>query len=920
MEKGLQRLLGRGMKKVVSFVACVAMLASVLTFAGSALQYGDVTGDGNINMKDVLSLRKYLAELGETINTRSSDVNKDGSVNMKDVLIIRKFLAGIIDEMPAGHCAHEFVATAAKAATCTEDGNIAYWYCTDCKTYFADEAAMTEIMLPDTVIAKTGHTLRAFEEKPATCTEDGSIAYWYCSTCNTYFKNASGTDEIAIGDIAVKAKGHVVAVDEAVAPTYTETGLTEGAHCSVCGEVLVAQEIVPVLEQDQFAITYHVGLNLAYLGTIGFANPNPSVYSLYEELELQPLSFVGHTFLGWNTAEDGSGETVSVIPKGTKGDMELFAQWDNLNDGTIGLLVDPETGRIVKYEGTDEHVIIPDTIIVDNGDGTTSEIAVTGFDASVFAGNTTIKSVSLGANITEIPAGAFKGCTALETVTYKAVTTIGDEAFYGCENLDFTVTSSVTSLGENVFYGVKNVTVDAANASVAAAALTGGSKVLTLNLDQMEDDLENQDITVTVTDTLIINGGGKTLENVNLTADTVDVQLNDVTFTNNEGVPMMLGSEALLLNNVTVENAAWFVLVCKNEAIEITLQGENSFDTNGLGAVLCKDATFVTGEGDEAGTLTIVNGDLLTCGTLTGDELISMTAGETVVITAEDYEAILEEHTMTFDANGGTVETAEKGFFWGLAVGELPVPTMDYYTFAGWFTEAEDGSQVTETTLLDSKEDVTVYAHWTQNALSGWVLKSAVPEGATIENTKWKYTLRETTTSSNSSLSGWQQYNSTFVWSSYGAWSGWSTTAQTASDSVQVETQTVPATYKTQWHYDRWSAAGNKWTSYSKGTYSGYYCGTYQETDWLDSPLSVVAYPDGRPQYGSWGTSNANYWYNETTRQVLVSNAYTQYRYRVRSKIYTYYFERYLNNQESATYPSGDNISNVQEYVQYRAK
>ena len=43
------------------------------------------------------------------------------------------------------------------------------------------------------------------------------------------------------------ALGHTEVVDVAVAPTCTETGLTEGAHCSVCDEVFVAQEVVPAL-------------------------------------------------------------------------------------------------------------------------------------------------------------------------------------------------------------------------------------------------------------------------------------------------------------------------------------------------------------------------------------------------------------------------------------------------------------------------------------------------------------------------------------------------------------------------------------------------------------------------------------------------------------------------------------------------
>ncbi len=91
-------------------------------------------------------------------------------------------------------------------------------------------------------IAPTGHTNAApvkENEIKATCTVDGSYdEVVYCSVCNA---------EISRVEKSTDATGHTEVIDAAKAPTCTETGLTEGSHCSVCDEVLVAQETVAAL-------------------------------------------------------------------------------------------------------------------------------------------------------------------------------------------------------------------------------------------------------------------------------------------------------------------------------------------------------------------------------------------------------------------------------------------------------------------------------------------------------------------------------------------------------------------------------------------------------------------------------------------------------------------------------------------------
>ena len=161
----------------------------------------------------------------------------------------------------------------AKDATCTENGYTGDTYCNDCGV----------LVFLGKNIEAPGHDYKDVAKVPATCVAEGTAATQQCKRCDyivpaqslpidsnnhanivkdvavaptctetglTEGSHCGDCNKILIAQKVVSSTNHTEVIDPAVAATCTETGLTEGSHCSVCNKILVAQKTVSALNHS----------------------------------------------------------------------------------------------------------------------------------------------------------------------------------------------------------------------------------------------------------------------------------------------------------------------------------------------------------------------------------------------------------------------------------------------------------------------------------------------------------------------------------------------------------------------------------------------------------------------------------------------------------------------------------------------
>lgn len=473
--------------------------------------------------------------------------------------------------------------------------------------------------------------------------------------------------------------------------------------------------------------------------------------------------------------------------------------------------------------------------------------------------------------VTGLAPGLFANNTVIKSVRLgKHITAIPANTFNGCTALETIAYESLTSIGENAFANCTSLqpfTVDVTVTSVGVDAFAQVPEIVV--------NAANADVVKTTT----VSG-----------AKTVSIYLKDLT---NElcntvlAVPAATERYALYGRDSQSKVKAYRNVRIDSKAADTTINGMTFVENTDV--VLKLSSAHVTLAG-----VTIQNAPKLA-----------------VVLAAESTRLSLMDKS-TVSAVGGNAILAH-------AVEIVRVPGTGTVTSLTAATGKllycssladKDGLYVGDRQKISEES----YREFLNDSLP-WVLETEMPAGATVVNQKWTYDLTTTVASDKSSLAGYTLVDIVSEWGAYGAWSGWSRTAVSGSSSRQVETKTVTdrAGYT---NYKYWIYRSADHRVFGTQGYQGV-CWNYEEIN-LDYALQLV--DSGNGLYGYYncghGYSWSDRWFSGGSTWVPAVT-HTEYRYRDRQLVYTYYYSKTEAKESPLPVTASDTISHVQKWVQY---
>ncbi|MCM1223158.1 MAG: leucine-rich repeat domain-containing protein, partial [Lachnospiraceae bacterium] len=346
-----------------------------------------------------------------------------------------------------------------QAPTCTTIGWDAYEFCWRCGYTTYEE------------IKALGHDMQPYKKQEATCTTAGFVIK-SCSRCN-YSTYDEVTDPL----------GHTEIIDSAVTATCTEKGKTEGKHCSVCNEIFVEQEEIPMVSHkfDKSDFCSVCGSEIVYTEGLAIELSEDETYAIVTGIGTvtDSIIYIPKTYLGkpvasiGNSAFSGCGGLTSItIPDSVTsiGDS-AFSGCERLTCIAIPNSVTNIGNSAFSWCSRLTSITIPDSVTSIGNmafDNTAYYDNISNWENGVLyigkhllVARTDISgSYSIKEGTMTIADWAFEGCSGLTTITIPdSVTSIGNQAFSGCSGLtSITIPDSVTSIGSHAFYNCSGLT------------------------------------------------------------------------------------------------------------------------------------------------------------------------------------------------------------------------------------------------------------------------------------------------------------------------------------------------------------------------------------------------------------------------------------------------------------------------------
>ena len=279
-----------------------------------------------------------------------------------------------------------------------------------------------------------------------------------------------------------------------------------------------------------------------------------------------------------------------------------------------------------------------------------------------------------------------------------------------------------TKIGKRVFANFNFTIQDDAEVVLRNVTFDGGSAAKHgINIYHAEKvALENVEITGCRWYALVVNGTELSADGLSTSGNQWGVNIDQGSTVRLEDTEIAEGDSIVFegvdaSGSLTVESGSYQNIKTQGgtTAGSVTIAGGTVASvSNGAAAdVSVTGGTVGTIENTGGGTAAISGGTVTGAVTNSGSGSITVTGGNFTTADVEEFVDPDQTVILTLDANGGSCAVKTLAAASGAAVGELPVPTRTGYTFAGWFTAASGGTQVTGESVFDA--NATLYAHWT---------------------------------------------------------------------------------------------------------------------------------------------------------------------------------------------------------------